>query len=90
MSANYYIFNFQVLNRILNNSEDIDIRWWDNISNISMNEDLARLKAHDLIGWNSGVRTTNPKILRYLNFDKLRKIIGLFLDAFLSPLFVIE
>jgi len=55
-----------------------------------MNEDLARLKTHDLIGWNSGVRTTNPKILRYLNFDKLRKIIGLFLDAFLSPLFVIE
>lgn len=85
MTTHNNVFDFQVLNCILNYCQSINIRQWCLVRNVSVDEKLSRLKSNNFIGWNSWIWASNPKVLRGLNSFELFKEIRISFLCFLWP-----
>lgn len=83
------VLHFQMLNRILDDSEQIDVRWRGYVGDISVHEHLAWFETHNLIGGDSGIRASNPQVLWNLQFDELGEEFWFILCARLSPISVV-
>ncbi len=60
VTSHYDVLHLQVLHRILNDSQSIDVTRRDQVGNIPMDEDLPRFQPDDFIGRDSGIRTADP------------------------------
>lgn len=89
VSCHNDVLHFQMLNRILNDSEHIDVRWRGYVGDIAMHKHLAWLETHNLIGGDSGVRASNPQVLWNLQLDELGEEFWLILCTQFSPISVV-
>ena len=61
VSAHDDVFDFQRLDRKLQDRHTIEIGWIDEVGNVAMHEDLARLQARNDISRHAAVGTADPK-----------------------------
>lgn len=62
MPSNYNILDLQHLNSVLNHSKRTNIRRRNHIGYIPQHKHLPIVQTQNLVGWQSRIRTTNPKI----------------------------
>lgn len=54
------VLHLQDLHGVLQNSEEVDVRRWGLVGDISVHEQLTGLQPYDLVGGYSGIRTADP------------------------------
>ena len=77
MPDNHNVLYLQDAHSVLDDGQAVEIRVVDDIGHVSMNEDLARSQAENLVRRNTAVRTTDPEILGCLDVDELAEKFGL-------------
>ncbi len=80
------ILNFEMLNRILDYSEHINVRGRSNVGHIPMHENLAGLESHDLVSRHTRVGAANPQVFWNLHFYQFGEVVLLVLNALLRPI----
>jgi hypothetical protein len=73
MPTNDYVLDLQVLDSELDHGEGVEVRWREDVRDVSVDEDIAGLQAEDGCFRASRVRATNPKDLRVLTFGEGRE-----------------
>lgn len=73
MPTNDYVLDFQVFDSELDHGEGVEVRWREDVRDVSVDEDIAGLQAEDGCFRASRVRATNPKDLRVLTFGEGRE-----------------
>jgi hypothetical protein len=63
VSANDDVLDLQRLDGELQDRHTVEIRWIDQVCNVPVNKDLARLQAGDDVGRHPAIGTANPKEL---------------------------
>jgi hypothetical protein len=74
---NHDVLYLQDAHSVLDDGQAVEIGVVNDIGHVSMNEDLARSQAENLVRRNTAVRTTDPEILGCLDVDELVEKIGL-------------
>jgi len=60
MTTNNHVLHFQVNNRVLQHTQQVDVRMHNHVGNIAMHEDFAGLRARDFVCRHTTVATTDP------------------------------
>lgn len=63
VAADDDVFDFQVLDRILDDGERVEVRWDDDVGDVAVAEDLARLETEDGGFGTAGVGASDPQDL---------------------------
>lgn len=88
MAANDDVLHAELIYRIFDHGEHVQISRMDKIGDVTMHENFARLQAGDHISWYATIRTADPEIFRALQVRKTFKIISPFGFSFLGPYLV--
>lgn len=68
MSTDNDVLDLEVLHRILNDGERVDISWNEDVGDVSVAEDITGLEAENGGFWATGVGTTDPEDFGGLTF----------------------
>ena len=79
------VLDFEHLDRVLDDCEQVDIRGRSHVSHVPMHEELARLQPHYLVGGHSRVGAADPEVLGGLNMGKALEVLGVVIDHSLRP-----
>lgn len=66
MPADDDVFNFQHLDRVLQNRQAVHVRMNDHVGDVAVNENLSWRQTQNLVGRDTTVRAAYPKVLRCL------------------------
>ena len=79
MTHHQDMFDLQHIDRILQNSQAVEICVHDHIRHVAVDEDLTRHQAHYLVGGHAAIGAANPQVLRALllrQFLEKRRVTG--------------
>jgi hypothetical protein len=85
VSADDYVFDLERLDRKLQNGHAVEVSRINDIRNVSVHENLARLQARDDIRGYATVRTADPQELGGLQSRQSGEVVGVCSDALLRP-----
>ena len=66
VSAYDYVFDAKMSNSILQHGMRVQIRGRNEVSNVPVHEDLARLQPHDGVHWDTAIRASEVEVTRLL------------------------
>jgi hypothetical protein len=89
MAAHNDVFYLKIHHSILQYAEEVKVGMHDHIRNISVHKEFSRYRASDLVCGYPAVAATNPKKLGSLDLGKVFEKIGIILNGFLSPGFIL-
>ena len=78
MTADDHMADLEDIDGVLQDREEVEIGFCNDIGNIAMNEDLAGCESGDLIGGDATVRAADPEVLRALLVGEFGKKQGIF------------
>lgn len=79
VAADDHVLNLEDIDRVLQDSEQVEIGFRDDIGDIAVDEDFAGCEAGDLVGGHAAVRAADPEVLGCLlvgEFGEERRIFG--------------
>jgi len=78
VTADDHVADLEDIDRVLQDSEQVEIGFGDDIGDIAVDEDFAGCEAGDLVGGHAAVGTTDPEILGCLLVGEIGKESGVF------------
>jgi hypothetical protein len=63
VATNDDVFHLENFDGVLHNGKAVEVGMDDHIGDVAVDEELARQKANNLVGWHAAVGTANPKVL---------------------------
>lgn len=85
MAANDDVFDLEVLHSVLDDGEGVEIRGDDDVGDVPVDENVARVEAQDGCFRAARVRTSNPQDLRGLAFAEAFEKCWIFLGDGATP-----
>ena len=79
------VFDFEDLDRILQDCKKVDIGRRGLVSNIAVHEDLSCFESADFVSWDSGVCTADPEVVWCLYIYQVFEEIGVLVFTGLCP-----
>lgn len=77
VAANDDVADFEDIDGVLDDGEDVEVGLCDDVGDIAVDEDFAGGEAGDLVGWDAAVRAADPEVFRVLLTGKLLEKIGI-------------
>ena len=72
------VLDLEGLDRVLQGAETVEVGVDDHVGHVAMDKEFARFQAHDLVGRDPAVGTTDPKEIRVLVLGKFLEERGVF------------
>ena len=85
VAADHDVLDIEHFDRVLNHGQTVEVRVDDDVGDIAVHEQFARLKPHNFVGGNTAVGAADPQILRGLKRTQAFKIIRILLRAAVGP-----
>src|SRR5690606_21970507 len=79
------VFDLEHVHGELHDRQAIEIAGHDNIGDVAMHEDFARIEAGDLVGRYAAVGAADPEVFRVLLIGETTEITRVFGDALFRP-----
>ncbi len=73
VAADDHMTDLEDIDRVLQDSEEVEISFRDDIGDIAVDEDFSGRETGDLIGGHAAIRTTDPQVLRALLIGEFGK-----------------
>lgn len=85
VAADDNVLDLEVLDGILNDAHNVEVRVADQVGNVAVHKGIAGLQARDLLGGDARVGTSDPEILGVLAGGELLEEVGVLGDLLGGP-----